>query len=620
MLRVQYEFQSEKDRSRDPDRAGANTLAKKTKANLARELAKRKCWQDFSERATQYCRSVVSGQILACKWARLACQRHLDDLVRARGKDFEYKFDAVKAGKACSFIERFPHVKGGWARGGQMIRLEPWQAFLICSIFGWVLKSSGLRRYTEANIFVPRKNGKTVIAAGIGIEMFVADGEPGAEVYAGATNRDQADEVYSPAAKMVRRAEGFKEWFGITIGKLSMYVLDEGSKFEKVIGNPGDGPSPHCFIHDEFHEQPTFEQYETAKTGMMAREQPLQLVISTAGFDTESPCKELWDSLQRILDGTLINERLFGIIYTIDEPDKLVKNADGKEVPYWMTVEAIQEANPNFGVSVLEDRIKADHASAIQRASRQNSFKVKHLNLWVNGRDPWMNREAWKACADPSLSIEEFLHDPCVEGFDLGARVDLTSRCKVFTRMIGSAKHYYLFAKHYVPLERANDGKHDHYERWVAEDKMVGHEGVEILLPEVQKEVEADLEIYNYDYLVFDPHQALQMQQNLRQQIGQDSDGEDRLIDIPQTWKYLDPAMREVEAAVLAKRLHHTGDPVLAWAIGNVMVKPDANDNVFPRKENSASKIDPASALFNAMNRAMLDSGGNFTSPYVGVL
>jgi phage terminase large subunit-like protein len=583
-------------------------LAKRTKAQLASELAKRKKWKEYSERATQYCRDVVSERIRACKWVRMACQRHLDDLVRSRG-DWEFKFDAAKAGKACSFIERFPHVKGGWARGGQLIRLEPWQAFIICSIFGWVLKSTGMRRFTEADIFVPRKNGKTVLAAGIAIEMFIADGEPGSEVYTGASNRDQADEVFSPAAKMVRRAEGFKEWFGITIGKLSMYVLDEGSKFEKVIGNPGDGASPHCFIHDEFHEQPTFEQYETAKTGMMAREQALQLVISTAGFDTESPCKELLNALETVLDGTLVNERLFGINYTIDEPDKLVRNAEGKEVPYWTTVEALQEANPNFGISVLEDRLRADHATAIQRASRQNSFKVKHLNLWVNGRNPWMNREAWKACADKSLSVEEFLNDPCIEGFDLGARVDLTSRCKVFTRMIGSARHYYLFAKHYVPLDLANDGKHDYYERWVKDEMIVGHPGVEIQLPLVQKEVEADLEKFNYEALVFDPHQALQMQQELRPQLGTDSSGEDRLIDIPQVWKYLDPAMKEIEAAVLAKRLHHTGDPVLAWAIGNVVVKPDANENIFPRKENSASKIDPASALFNAMVRAAVSQG-----------
>lgn len=611
---------------------GASTLAKRTKAELARELAKRKKWQQYSAKATQYCRDVVSGKIRACKWVVMACQRHLDDLVRSRRKDlehkpdglqvmeWEFKYDAVKAGKACSFIEKFPHVKGGWARGGQLIRLEPWQCFLICSIFGWVLKSTGLRRFTEANIFVPRKNGKTVIAAGIGILMFIADGEPGAEVYTGAANRDQADEVFSPAAKMIRRAEGFKEWFGITIGKLSMYVLDEGSKFEKVIGNPGDGPSPHCFIHDEFHEQPTFEQYETAKTGMMARDQPLQLVISTAGFDTESPCKELCDGLERVLDGTLVNERLFGIFYTVDEPDKLVINAEGKEVPYWTTIEAIQEANPNFGISVIEDRIRSDHAAAIQRASRQASFKVKHLNLWVNGRDPWMNRELWRMCGDPSLSIEKFQHESCVEGFDLGARVDLTSRCKVFTRMIGYARHYYLFARHYVPLARATDGKHSYYERWIDEGAIVGHEGVEILLPEVQKEVEADLEKYNYEALVFDPHQALQMQQELRPQIGQDSNGEDRLIDIPQTWKHLDPAMKEVEAAVMAKRLHHNGDPVLAWAIGNVMVKPDANENVFPRKENNASKIDPASALFNAMVRAMLNEQTQYTSPFVGAV
>lgn len=552
----------------------------------------------------QYCRDIVSGKILACKWVKLACQRHLDDLVRSRKKEWEYKYDPVRAGKVCAFIERFPHVKGRWALGSQKIRLEPWQLFIVCSLFGWVSKQTGFRRFFEARILVPRKNGKTVVAAAIGLYMFVGDGEPGAEVYTGAGNKDQAKEVFTPATKMARRAEGFKEWFGITIGKESMYIIDEGSKFEIVIGNPGDGPSPHCFIHDEFHEQPTFAQYDAGKTGTMAREQSLQIVITTAGVDIESPCHELLEELKQVLSGDLVNDRLFGINYTIDEPDRLVKVGD-REVPYWTTNEAVQEANPNYGISVLADKIKGDHAQAVQRASRQNAFKIKHLNIWVNARTPWMNVEKWRACADESLSIEEFLQDPCYEGYDLGARIDLTSRCKVFVRWKGSERHYYIFGRHYVPEDRANDGDHPHYEKWLKDGDIVGHKGPEIQLSFVQKEVEDDVAKFNYARLGFDPHQALQMQQELQLRLGQDAEGNDKVTDVPQRWQYLDPAMKEIEAAVFSKRLHHNGDPVLRSAIGNVVVKPDANDNVFPRKENSRNKIDPASALFNAIYLAL---------------
>jgi phage terminase large subunit-like protein len=563
-------------------------LAKKKKQ------APRPEWLAYATRATQYCRDVLAGNIPACKWVKLACQRHLDDLVAARSKEYSWKFDQVRAGKVCTFIERFPHVKGKWAIGNQRIHLEPWQCFIVCSIFGWVHKQSGLRRFLEADIFVPRKNGKTVLAAGIGLYMLVGDGEPGAEVYTGASKKDQAKEVFSPAAKMARRAEGFKEWFGITLGKESMYVLDEGSKFEIVIGSPGDGPSPHCFIHDEYHQHPTDAQYQTAKTGSMARQQSLQLVISTAGVDIESPCHALQEELKKVLEGFIPNDRLFGIIYTVDDPEN------------WATLEALKEANPNFGVSVLEDRIMADLRMAVQRASHQNDFKIKHLDIWVNAREAWMNMEKWKACADPSLSLEEFRNDPCYEGADLGARIDLTSRCKIFVRWKSGLRHYYVFGRHYVPIDRANDGEHQHYERWLQQGWMVGHPGPEIQLAFVQKEIEEELGRYNFARLAFDPHQAMQMQQELKLHAGQDENGADKVLDLPQQTRYLDPAMKEIEAAVYSGRFHHNGDPVLAWAISNVVVKPDANENIFPRKqENRINKIDPASALFSGLYPAL---------------
>lgn len=564
-------------------------MAKKTKAP-------RPEWKEYAVRATQYCRDIVSGAIPACKWVRFACQRHLNDLGRARTKDFEFRFDPIRAGKVCAFIEKFPHVKGKWALHAQPIKLEPWQLFIVCSLFGWVHKETGLRRFRQAIVLVPRKNGKTVLAAGIGLYMFVGDGEPGAEVYCGASDKNQAKEVFSPASKMARRAEGFKEWYGITIAKESMYILEEGSKFEIVIGNPGDGASPHCFIHDEFHEQPTFAQYETAKTGTMAREQSLQFIISTAGVDIESPCHELQEDLKKVLDpeSPMVNERLFGIVYTVDDPEK------------WNTIEAVREANPNFGVSVLEHNIVAELQEAIQSSNRQNAFKIKNLNIWVNAREAWMNMEKWRACADPSLSVEDFVALPCYEGADLGARIDLTSRVKIFVKLQEGRPHYYVFGRHYVPVDRANDGQHPHYERWLKEGKIIGHAGPEIQLAMVQKDIEADLDRFNYARIAFDPHQALQMQQDLKLRTGQDEMGQDKVLDLPQRWQYFDPAMKEIEAAVVSGRFHHDGDPVLTWAIGNVIVKPDANDNIFPRKEeNRISKIDPATALFTGFYPAL---------------
>lgn len=562
-------------------------MAKKKKAPPAK-------WLAFAARATQYCRDVIAGQIPACKWVKLACQRHLNDLVRARSKDFEYKFDEARAGRYCAKVEKFPHVKGHWAANNELIKLEAWQCFIVCSIFGWVNKQTGLRRFRQAIVLVPRKNAKTTLAAAIGNIMFAADSETGAEVYCGASEQKQAFEVFSPASRMARRAAGFAEYFGITVGKKNMYIIEDGSKFEPVIGEPGDGPSPHCFIHDEFHEQKTWAQYTAAETGMGARQQPLQLIISTAGFELESPCHELQRHLERILEGVIVSERIFGIVFTVDDPEK------------WSTLEAARQANPNFGVSVLEDYIDVQRTKAVQWASRQNAYKCKNLNIWVNARVAWMNMAKWKACADPSLSLEEFQHEPCYEGLDLGARIDLTSRCKIFVRWKDGARHYYLFSRHYVPIDVANDTEHEHYERWLKQGHMVGHPGPEILLPRIQEELEAESEQFNYARMSFDPHQALQMQQTLKEQLGPDELGNDRVIDLPQQTRYLDPAMKEIEAAVFAGRLHHTGDPVLEWGIGNVLVKPDGKEMIFPRKEdNGLNKIDPASALFSGFYPAL---------------
>lgn len=267
-----------------------------------------------------------------------------------------------------------------------------------------------------------------------------------------------------------------------------------------------------------------------------------------------------------------------------------------------MTDAGIFKANPNAGVSVSLEFLRAAQKDAVQNAHKQNTCKTKHFNVWVNARTAWMNMEAWRKAGDVALRLEDFQGEPCYEGEDLAAKIDLTSRCKVFVREIDGARHYFAFSRSYVPLDRAMDGKHQHYEKWVHENWLIGHEGPEIRLPLIQKEIEEDLERFDFRALAFDPWSALQMQQDLATKT---ADG--IVISVPQTVQYLSPAMKELEAAVMAGRFHHDGNPVLSWAMSNVVCKEDANENIFPRKEqNGINKIDPASALFNAINRAMV--------------
>ncbi len=213
--------------------------------------------------AEAYAREVVAGEIPACKWVRLACKRHLADLKRQKRRDFRFRFDEEAAAHVCHFIELLPHTKGVWAtQPGQArrIHLEPWQVFILVVVFGWLHKDSGLRRFRKVYVCVPRKNGKSIIAAGIGLYMLAGDGEHGAEVFSGATTEKQAWEVFRPAREMALQTPGLQNRFGVAVNAKTLHVVATGSRFEPVIGKPGDGASPSCAIVDEFHEHDSDEQ------------------------------------------------------------------------------------------------------------------------------------------------------------------------------------------------------------------------------------------------------------------------------------------------------------------------------------------------------------------------
>jgi phage terminase large subunit-like protein len=540
---------------------------------------------------------VVSRKIPANGWVRKSCQRHLDDLVKSRSKDYVYKFDSDRAEHACVFIEALPHVKGQWARKrpgiSNNIVLQPWQIFIVCSLFGWIHKINGLRRFTEAYIKVPRKNGKSILAAAIALYMLVADGEYGAEVYSGATKEKQAWEVFRPALQMVKKTPELQEYFGIECAAKSIYRDEDGSRMEPVVGTPGDGSSPSCAVNDEYHEHETAILHDTMQTGMGAREQPLLLNITTAGSLIDGPCHLLEQDCEKVLGGLIENDNLFCVMFGIDlETD-------------WKSRDALIMANPNFGISVFADFLERQQRDAIQSAHKQNVFKTKHLNVWVNAATAWMNMDAWRKCADATLRLEDFAHKQCWSGNDLGAKIDLASRCRIFRELRGTEVHYFAFWTHYVPKGRAFDGEHQHYEKWVHEGWMVAHDGVEIKLERVQEDIIREFGRFDDQFIAFDPWSALQMQQNLEARFRGEI-----ILTVDQSTKMLSEPMKEVEAAVLAGRFHHNGDPVASWAMSNVIAKEDANENIFPRKEkHGKNKIDPISALLTGMNRAMLGAG-----------
>lgn len=551
-----------------------------------------------TEEATKYVRDVLSGKIPACKWIKLACHRHLKDLRLSKAGKFEYHFDHDRAEKVCKFIELMPFTKGKWLREKRNFKLEPWQKFFVVSVFGWV-DANGHRRFRTACLYVPRKNGKSEFAAAIGNYMFAADNEPGAEVYSGAGSRNQALKVFKPAQVMAKRCEEFREYHGVQVNASNMFIEDDGSIFEPLIGKPGDGGNPHCAIIDEYHEHDTDDLFSTMETGMMAREQPLILVITTAGFNISGPCYALQTDCQRILDGLIKDETVFALIYTIDLPENEEDQGDD-----WTTLEAIKKANPNFGVSVREESITIDLNKALNSPRKQNPFKTKHLNLWVGAKIAYFNLQKWLQVGDPKLSFEQFKGQRCFLGLDLSSRVDIGSLCILFP--LGD-QDYIAFWKHYLPEAIIDNGENKKYATWHDMGLLELTEGEMIDYYRIRDDI---LEIRSFCQvmeLCYDPHQATMLVTDL---TGKGVP----CVEITQNFRNYSQPMKELDGLIRSGYIRHNGDEVSAWAISNVVGLHNDKDEVRPIKERDENKIDPAVALLMALRRAITVSPDDFDS------
>jgi len=543
---------------------------------------------DYVGIGLEYAQGVVKGKIVACKWVKLACKRHLDDLKASKRKAYPYYFDAAAANKVCTFLSLMPHTKGKWARKRELIKLEPWQCFAFISLFGWKIKKNDRRRYRKAYFAVPRKNGKSIIGSGLGLFMFAADGEFGAEVYSGATNEKQAWEVFRPAKQMLERTPDLQELLGAEVWAKALLVPEDGSRFEPVIGKPGDGASPSCAIVDEYHEHDSSDLVDTMETGMGAREQPLLLMITTAGFNIAGPCFDQEQDAKKVLEGVLDDPELFALIYTIDEKDD------------WTSPAALRKANPNFGISVDEDFLLSQQRQAMQSAAKQTRFKTKHLNIWCSAKSAWLNMLEWAKCADRTLRREQFKGERCYLVLDLASRSDVCVLMLIFVREIDGKQHFYLFGDYYLPefaIENAEKNANA-YRKWVIEGYLQQHDGAEIDFDLIEEDMLARVAEFGPDEVVFDPYRAAQLEQRLTKNGV-------TAVELGQTVKNLSLPMKEFESAIKAGRVHHDGNPMLAWMMSNVVAKLDAKDNIYPRKEKPEQKIDGPVAAIMGVARAI---------------
>jgi phage terminase large subunit-like protein len=540
--------------------------------------------------AARYAGDVVSGKILACQWTIKACQRQINDLQKAKSKEFPYKFDKDKAARICRFIEMLPHIKGEWAKHASRIELQPWQIFILTTVFGWVWRNTGLRRFKTAYLEMPRKNGKSSMSSGVGIYCCCADSEAGSETYSAATTRDQAKIVWQDAWHMVEKSPGLKKAFGVSTTAHAISQISTASRFQALSaeGNSLDGLNIHCAIVDELHAHRTRKVFDVLETATGARTQPLLWLITTAGSDRSGICYEQRTYLTKILDNVVKDETYFGVIYTIDDGDD------------WSNPAVWQKANPNYSVSIFPEDIERLCAKALKMPSAQNNFLTKRLSVWVNADVTLFDLAKWQSLGEPKLKPEDFINDPCWVGLDFAPRHDFTSRVLLFRR----GDDYYVFAKHFLSEGEIEESDNAQYAGWAREGWIHTNEGNQTddreLEDDVVRIIEAGFQVQEIDC---DPSRLQGVQTRISERTGA------TVVDILQNVRNLSAPTKKLDALIADGKVHHNGDPVLTWMLSNVVGHYDRKDNVYPVKERPENKIDGAIALIIALARAMVGTG-----------
>lgn len=531
--------------------------------------------------AEKYAHDVVSGAKPACKLVKLACQRQLDDLAHPPKP---WWFDGSKAGLICEFIEQLPHVKGKWKTPN--IQLQPWQCFVLTTVFGWVDKA-GCRRFRTVYVEVPRKNAKTTICAGVGLYLLAADGEPGAEIYSAATTRDQARISWEIAHAMTKRSPGMSDCLGIEPLSHAISIPSKAAWFKPLSRDADtlEGLNVHGAIIDELHAHKTREVFDVLNAATGSRRQPLIWCITTAGVNRTGVCYEQRNYVQQILEKRHQDDRYFGIIYTLDPEDD------------WTLPESWKKANPNYGVSVLPEDIRTLCDQARASAQSQNNFLTKRLNIWVNAGAAYINMLAWDACKQDDLCLSDFEGEDCWAFLDLASKIDIAAKILLFRR----DDEYYVFGQYYLPEDaiEAGNPNYDFYSGWAREGRLTLTPGNVIDFERIEHDLQEDFQRFRMVECGYDPWCATELATRMT------SEGLP-MVEVPMTVQRFSEPMKKFAALVLQKRMRHDGDPILAWMVSNLTAKEDVKENVFPRKERPENKIDGVVGAIGALGRAIV--------------
>lgn len=533
----------------------------------------------------QYISDVLSGEIPACKWVKLAIQRHLDDL--ENGHERGLVFDPKAGERIILFFTFLKHYKGAFA--GRPFELLPWQQTMLYILYGWKY-TNGERRFKYAYVEVSRKNGKTTLASGASLFALIADGEEGAEVYTAATKRDQAKIAFNDAKIMVEKSPDLKQL--VEVYQHNLHVTTTHSKLEALSSDydTSDGLNPHFALVDEYHAHKDAGLYNVIKSGMGARKQPLLFTITTAGFNKMGPCFALRKTCTEILEGIKEDDSQFAIIYTLDEGD------DYLDEKVWI------KANPSLGASISYQWLRQEVIQAKNNPTELVNLLTKNFNTWTDASAVWLEDKRWMACGG-EVDTEAIRQDVAFGGLDLASTRDVNAFTLLFP--VESLEKYVTLTWYWIPADTMKERVQKdgvRYDLWVDEGWITLTEGNVTDYRKIKMDIMNLCDLYKVEAIGYDRWNSSQLIIELTEEgLNMQPFG--------QGFASMSQPSKTLETWVMSQTILHDNNPVTRWMLGNVELVRDAAGNIKPDKSKSQEKIDGIVSIIIAIGIMLIIAG-----------
>lgn len=543
--------------------------------------------------AEDYIARVLSGEQLAAEYVIKVCNRHVKDLETGHSRGLV--FDRQQALRAINFCHRrIKHpVDNEPIHAGDPFILSPWMQAFLWILFGW-RTTDGKRRFRSVYLEVARGNAKSYLLSAIGLYILVGEGVHGAEVYSVAMKKEQAKIIFDTALDMAEASPKLSEITGSKISS-NLRSVEKAAKMMALSSDAKslDGLRPSAILADEIHawvRKKSRAVWAKCKTALGKKPGSIMISGTTAGDDRHSLCYEQHTYGKLVLDAVIEDDSYLPWIAALD-PDK----DDPFDESLWI------KANPNLGVSVELDTLRAQAKQARSIPSEYTEFLRYRCNIWTERAIAWMPLKVWNACTEP-VDEKALEKRPCFAGLDLSSSEDLTALVLVFPPY-GEDKIWRLLPYFWLPGESIKarvEQDNVPYDKWVRDGHITKTDGNVIDRDAIRNKIKELAKLYDIREVCFDPWHADELAQKL-----QDQDGL-TVAPIRQGTQSLNAPMKRLMELALSKQLAHGGHPVLRWNAANVVATGDSNGNIKPDKAESTERIDGMSATITAMARAIV--------------